>query len=82
MIKKIIIKTNEWYEGLPNIKGDLFYLSLCFIPYILILFLISFDDVSDPNGIYPTLIGFMWLLSVAMWRVSYKYIKELENIKK
>lgn len=76
MIKRFIIKTNEWYESLPEIKGRLFYLSIIFIPYTLILFLTPF------SGVTPSMLSLTWVFLVAMWRTSYFWIKDWENIKK
>lgn len=75
MIKKFIIKSNEWYEGLPKVKGELFYLSLIFIPYLLILFLVPL------SGIKPTLLAMSWMLLVAIWRVAYSWIIDWDRIK-
>lgn len=73
MIKKFIFKTNEWYENLPKIKGGVFYFLLIFIPYTL-----SFIMIDHP---YSSIYGLSWVFMVAMWRASYIWIKDWENIK-
>jgi len=72
MIKKFIIKTNEWYESLPTTKGGLFYIGLIFIPYIILFLSIS------PEWNFLSL---LWPFSVAMWRFSYNAIKEFQGQK-
>ena len=37
IMKKLIIKSNQWYESLPDMKGFIFYLSLIFIPYVILM---------------------------------------------
>lgn len=70
---KFIIKTNEWYESLSNIKAGLFYLSLIFVPYLILLF-----TLTDPYFAYMPLV---WVFIVALWRASYGWIIELRKIK-
>ncbi len=72
MIKNFIIKTNVWYENLPNIKGDIFYLSLIFIPYIILM--ITLSDRWH-------LLSLAWPFSVALWRFSFKVIKDIKGLK-
>ena len=74
MIKKLIIKSNEWYERLPKIKGDLFYLSLVFIPYFLLMFFLPLE------GKWPIICGIIWVFLVALWRTIYVWIKDWERI--
>ena len=73
MIKKFIYKTNVWYESLNNIKGGIFYLSLIFIPY-LVLFL----TLSKP---YYLIFPLLWVFIVALWRMSYSMLKETKEDK-
>lgn len=61
-----IRKTNQWYESLSNIRGSIFYLSLIFIPYILLMIFL-------PKPYY--LLSMLWPIFVAIWRLSYQVIK-------
>lgn len=61
-----IRKTNQWYESLSNIRGSIFYLSLVFIPYILLMIFL-------PKPYY--LLSILWPTFVAIWRLSYQLIK-------
>jgi len=77
MISKFIIKTNEWYEKLPNLKGSIFYISLIFIPYISLFFI---SAVFWPRFFYA--VPITWVFMVAMWRASYQWIIEFRKNKK
>ena len=66
---KFIKRTNEWYESLTEMKGSIFYLSLVFVPYILIMLLAP----SPYNRL-----ALIWCLLVAIWRVSYSFLKNIK----
>ena len=66
-IKSIIIKSNQWYESLTDMKGFIFYLSLTFIPYVILML-----TLPKPYNLFS--IG--WPLLVAIWRFSYQIIKD------
>lgn len=70
---KFIIKTNQWYESLSNIKSGIFYLSLIFVSYLILLF-----SLRDP---YFQFMPLTWVFLVALWRASYGWIIELRKIK-
>ena len=67
---KFIKVTNQWYESLSEIKGSIFYLSLVFIPYVLLMIFL-------PKPLY--LSSVLWPLFVAIWRFSYILIKDFGN---
>lgn len=72
MISKFIIKTNEWYENLSDLKGGLLYLGLVFIPY----FLIDLITISLASSVTLTaLLPMLWILLVISWRMSFKLLK-------
>lgn len=64
---KFIKLTNQWYESLTEIKGFIFYLSLIFIPYCLLMIFL-------PKPYYY--FSMLWPFSVALWRFSYQIIKD------
>jgi hypothetical protein len=66
-MKKLIIKSNQWYEALSMRKGFLFYFSLVFIPYVILM-------LTLPKPYYLFSIG--WPFLVAIWRFSYQIIKD------
>ena len=68
MIKFIKI-TTEWYESLTEIKGLLFYMSLIFIPYVILM-------LTLPKPYY--LFSIFWPFLVAIWRFSYQVIKDFD----
>lgn len=63
----LIVKTNEWYENLDELYGSIFYLSLIFVPFILIGILTNLPILA---------IG--WVFMVAVWRLSYKLYEEFK----
>jgi hypothetical protein len=67
IMKRLIIKSNQWYESLPDMKGSLFYLALIFIPYVILM-------LTLPKPYYY--FSMMWPLLVAIWRFSYQIIKD------
>lgn len=68
-----IVKTNQWYESLSDLKGFIFYLSLVFLPYVaLMLFL------NKPYFYF----SIFWPVLVALWRLSYKIYNEVWEKKK
>lgn len=71
-MKKLIIKSNQWYESLSLRKGLLFYMSLIFIPYTILM-------LTLPTTYHLFSIG--WPLLVAIWRFSYQIIKDLDRYK-
>lgn len=71
-MKKLIIKSNQWYESLSIRKGSLFYMALIFIPYAILM-------LTLPKPYYYFSIG--WPLLVAIWRFSYKVITDLDRYK-
>lgn len=78
---KFIIKTNEWYEKLPGIKGDLFYLSLLIIPYITLLITIPMIYHGKYTQVFSPMIAITWPLLVGLWRLSYSIIIDLKKRK-
>ena len=73
-MKNWIIKSNQWYENLPEKKGSIFYLCLVFIPYILLnIILIGFIPTISP--LVCTLSCGSWIILVTLWRVLYDIIK-------
>ncbi len=70
---RFIIKSNEWYEKLPELKGFIFYLSLIFIPYTILLILVQ--------GVHGNICAIFWPLIVALWRMSYKLLVDFKKIK-
>lgn len=66
-MRKFLTITNKWYESLSEIKGAIFYLSLIFIPYCLLMFFL-------PPPYY--LFSIMWPFLVSIWRWAYILIKE------
>jgi hypothetical protein len=72
-MKKLIIKSNQWYEALPDMKGFIFYFSLVFIPYVILM-------LTLPKPYYLFSIG--WPFLVAIWRFSYQVITDLDRYKK
>ncbi len=79
MISRFIIKTNQWYEKLPGIKGDLFYLAIIIIPYISIFFIVDSFSIIPKFSSLPSM---MWVVVVVLWRLSYKLIMEFKSIQK
>jgi len=73
-IANLIVKSNQWYENLPDKKGSLFYNSLVFIPYALITFGLIFIMPSK-SGIFECSMGLCWILLVCLWRLSFDWIK-------
>jgi hypothetical protein len=71
-MKKLIIKSNQWYESLSLRKGLLFYMSLIFIPYTILM-------LTLPKPYYLFSIG--WPFLVAIWRFSYQVITDLDRYK-
>jgi hypothetical protein len=69
-MKKLIIKSNQWYESLSMRKGFLFYFSLIFVPYVILM-------LTLPKPYY--LFSIFWPFLVAIWRFSYQIIKDLDN---
>jgi hypothetical protein len=71
-MKKLIIKSNQWYEALSMRKGFLFYFSLVFIPYVILM-------LTLPKPYY--FFSMVWPLLVGIWRLSYQIIKDLDGCK-
>lgn len=67
-MKNFIIKTNQWYESLPTTTGGIFYLSLTLIPHIILTLMTNNHPLS-----------FLWVFSVAIWRISYEFFKDMER---
>jgi hypothetical protein len=72
-MKKLIIKSNQWYEALSMRKGFLFYFSLVFIPYVILM-------LTLPKPYYY--FSMVWPLLVGIWRFSYQVITDLDRYKK
>ena len=73
MFKILIVKTNEWYENLDKLYSGIFYLSLIFVPFILLGFFSGGVTYS-----------FIWIFLVISWRLSYKghlLIKDYKKMK-
>lgn len=66
-MKKIIIKTNQWYDTLPEFRRALFFLIV-----ILGSLLISqyYMHVEKLFWIFP-----VWVLSMSGWRIAYIFIQ-------
>lgn len=65
---KFILRTNKWYESLPERSGSLFYMALIFIPYIILMITL--------NKPYYNL-SIVWPFLVGIWRFSYKILKDV-----
>lgn len=70
-MKNFIIKSNEWYDDLPEPKRFLFFLiivcgGVCISNYLLYV----------TNNPWPFAI---WTLSLVLWRISYSFIKVFEK---
>jgi len=65
-MKKFILKTNEWYEGLKFPFGGLFYLFLVFLPFI------TLHKIFPEKAILPLI----WILLVIFWRASYSILRK------
>lgn len=66
-MKNFIIKSNEWYDDLPEPKRFLLFLiivcgGVCISNYLL----------YATNNPWPFVI---WTLSLVLWRMSYSFIK-------
>ena len=72
-MKKLIIKSNQWYEALSMRKGFLFYFSLVFIPYVILML-----TLPTPYHLF----SIVWPFLVAIWRFSYQVITDLDRYKK
>lgn len=81
LITNFIVKTNQWYENLPKISGEMFYLGLVFIPYMVITFGTMFI-IPSKTGILSCGLGLLWIVLVIAWRMSFKSIMEYRNFKK
>lgn len=79
MIANFIVKTNEWYENLPKISGEMFYLGLVFIPYMWIVF--GLAVWAPRTGILGCVFGILWILLVCLWRLSFDWIKDYRKFK-
>lgn len=78
---KFIIKTNEWYEKLPGIKGDLFYLALVIIPYTVVFWTVPMIWDSKYNQVLAPMLAMICPLVVGTWRLSYSIIMDLKKRK-
>lgn len=73
-MKNWIVKSNEWYDNLPEIKRDLFFLivimgSLLIAQYFMI--------VEDFIWAFP-----IWAFFISFWRISYVFYLWKNNTKK
>lgn len=66
-MKKLLIRTNEWFDKLPYNKAFIIYVTFVFLPYIILI-------LSIENFI-GSLIGVFWIFLVGLWRFLYKLIK-------
>lgn len=66
-MNKLIIKSNEWYESLPELKGSLFFLALVLVPYVLLMIFLN-KPYYNFSIVWPVLVG--------LWRFSYKVIQK------
>ena len=78
LVVRFITKTNEWYEALSGLKGEMFYLGLCFIPYFIIGISLSF---TTTRSIVITGLSIMWIFLVGLWRLSFFLIKDYREYK-
>ena len=78
---KFIIKTNEWYEKLPGIKGDLFYLALILIPYSIIFWAVPMVYHGKYSQVFAPMIAMIFPMMVGLWRLSYSIIIDLKKRK-
>jgi hypothetical protein len=62
-----IIKSNEWYDNLPKLKRELFFLVFIFGSLIIAQFL---TYVKDNLWVLP-----IWMITWTLWRVPYILIK-------
>lgn len=68
-MKNIIIKSNSWFDTLPDAKRTLFFLvAIC--GSFLIVQIVSNFILKTP---WPTI---LWLCGVSSWRLSYFFFKK------
>ena len=67
MMRKLIIKSNEWYEDLSELKRDLFFLIVIFGSLLVVQVLMYTQD--NPWGFV------VWATVFTTWRLSYIIIR-------
>ena len=70
MIKRLIVKSNEWYDNLSETKRTAFFVFVILGAYIGLMFL-----MHQYKAVYPFLI---WSVTFFTWRFSYTLIKWFE----
>lgn len=69
-MKNFIIKSNEWYDDLPELKRFLFFLLFLVGGLLVCEFFLSLDNP------WPFVI---WTSCLTFWRMSYTFIKAFEK---
>jgi len=72
MIKRWIIKSNEWYDNLKEPKRTLFFFLALFLPLLIIVIVQSILGIW-----YPMVI---WMVLFCIWRVPYTFISIKDTI--
>jgi len=75
-MKQLIIKSNEWYDNLPEPKRTLFFF-ITIVGSLLVMECINY--CISKNVIFAFLI---WILLFCSWRVSYIFIDWIDWYKK
>ena len=73
MIKKLIIKSNEWYDNLPEPKRSLFFLIVVFGGLIISQYFMFVEN---------SVIAFIIWSSLISWRCGYIFIDWIDQYKK
>lgn len=69
-MKKLIIKSNKWYDNLPEIKRDIIFVCILFV--IIITDYIS--NIIDLFWLFP-----LSVFLIVFWRIAYILINEFDN---
>jgi len=72
-MKKFIIRTNKWYDNLPELKRFLFFLIVIMGSLFVAQYLMYVEDFI---WAFP-----IWALLVCFWRIGYVFIQWYENAK-